>query len=206
MFDIYSLKKDELDFFREMENIGVSHAATALSVMLDRNISIRIPKVQFCTYNNICDILSGPENIVAGLLVGISIDLDGYVLLVLDKEDAYSLTKTLLDGMDCGESSDNFSEMQTSALKEVGNILIGSYITAISELTGLMINVSTPDLVFDMAGAVMNLLATTYGEYSDAVLFLETEFIDKLSSIKGHFFLIPDTESYNRLIKKMGIA
>lgn len=206
MFDLYSTNKNELDFFRELENIGVSHAATALSVMLDRKISIRVPNVQFCTYQKICDILNGPENVVAGLLVGISGDMDGFILLVLDQDDAYTLTRTLLDNTDCGKSSDDLSEMQISALKEVANILIGSYVTAISKLTGLKIDVSIPDLVIDMSSAIMNLLAAAYGEYDDTVLFLETEFIDQSSSLFGHFFLIPDINSYNKLIHKMGIC
>jgi len=99
-----------------------------------------------------------------------------------------------------------FSEMQISALREVANILIGSYITAISELTGLRINASVPELVVDMAGAVMNLLAAAYGEYGDHVLFLETRFADQTQCLYGHFFLIPDIESYKTLMEKMGIS
>ena len=90
-----------------------------------------------------------------------------------------------------------------SALKEVANILIGSYISAISEMTGLTIDASVPDLVFDMAGAVMNLLAVAYGEFGEQVLFMETEFCDQEDSLFGHFFLVPDVESYRTLTKKM---
>ncbi len=206
MYDLEKMQEEKLDFFQELENIGVSHAATALSVMLDREVAIRVPRVQFCEYKTICDILDGPENVVAGLLVCISDDIDGFILLVLDQQDAYTLTNALLGEMKNEESSDELSELQISALNEVGNILIGSYITAISSLTGLRINASVPDLVFDMAGAVMNLLASAYGEYGDSVLFLETEFIDQAESIFGHFFLIPDIESYKKLIQKMDVS
>ena len=208
MFDIDSMNQSHLDFFQELENIGASHAATALSVMMDREIAVCVPRAQLCEYKEITTILNGPENVVAGLLVGISDDINGFILLVLDWADAYALTKTML-----GEPSDippgedaEFSEMQVSALKEVANILIGSYITAISKLTGLRIDASVPELVFDMAGAVMNLLAAAYGEYGDNVLFLETKFADKEQYIYGHFFLIPDIDSYKTLMGKMGIV
>ena len=164
------------------------------------------PRVEFCEYATICNILKGPENIVAGLLVAISDDIEGFILLVLDRQDAFSLTETIIGDMESNKCDDDFSELQISALKEVGNILIGSYITAISTLTGLRINVSIPELVIDMAGAIMNLLASAYGEYSDAVLFLETEFVDQESSIFGRFFLIPDIDSYKKLIQKMEIS
>jgi len=110
------------------------------------------------------------------------------------------------EAADTPDENAEFSDMQVSALKEVANILIGSYITAISTLTGLRIDASVPEMVVDMAGAVMNLLAAAYGEYGDHVLFLETRFSDKVQSIYGHFFLIPDIDSYNILMAKMGIS
>lgn len=207
MFDIEGMNQSHLDFFQELENIGASHAATALSVMMDREITVNVPRAQLCEYNEITTILRGPENVVAGLLVAISDDINGFILLVLDWADAYTLTKTMLgEPVDTPDEDTEFSDMQISALKEVSNILIGSYITAISTLTGLRIDASVPELVFDMAGAVMNLLAVAYGEYGDNVLFLETKFADKTQCIYGHFFLIPDIDSYKTLMEKMGIS
>ena len=207
MFDIDRMNQSHLDFFQELENIGASHAATALSVMMDREIAVCVPRAQLCELREITTILHGPENVVAGLLVGISDDVNGFILLVLDWADAYALTKAMLGEPDeIPPEGAEFSEMQISALKEVANILIGSYITAISTLTGLRIDASVPELVIDMAGAVMNLLAAAYGEYGDHVLFLETKFADKSQCLYGHFFLIPDIDSYNLLMEKMGIA
>ena len=192
-----------LDFFQELENIGAGHAATALSTMLSREVMLKVPCAKFCEYNTITDILNGPENIVVGLLVSIFGDLDGFILLVLDKKDAQDLSEAVLMGIEEGHTDDAFTELQTSALKEVSNILIGSYITAISELTGFRIDASVPDMVVDMAGAVLNLIASVYGEYGDTVLFLETEFLDQENSIFGHFFLVPDVDSYKKLITQM---
>lgn len=207
MFDLGGVPSDQLDFLKELENIGAGHAATALASMLGHEVNIQVPHAQFCEYEQICDILDGPENVVAGLLVGISDDLDGYILLVLNHSDAYELTKAIINQMG-GEvdESGEFSELQISALKELSNILIGSYISAISSLTGLRIDASVPELVMDMAGAVMNLLVSAYGDYGDNVLFMETEFVENEHSIFGHFFLIPDIESYNRLMAQMGLA
>lgn len=207
MFDLEGLPSNQLDFLRELENIGAGHAVTALSVMLGDNVDLCVPKAQFCAYNQICDLLNGPENVVAGLLVGISNDLNGYILLVLDKPDAHLLTNMLLGELpdESKEEIDDLSELQVSALKEVSNILIGSYLTAISSLTNFNINASVPELVIDMAGAIMNLLVSAYGEYGDGVLFMETEFVTSNQSIFGRFFLIPDVESYNKLMVQMGL-
>ena len=197
------IEDKELDFFRELENIGASHAATALSMLLSHDISIKVPRAKLCAYNEICDILHGPENIVAGLLVGISEDINGFILLVLGEADAKRLTTTLISDMIGDMSEEESQELRTSALKEIANMLIGSYITAISEITNLKIDASVPDVVFDMAGAVMNLLAVAYGGFGDHVLFMETEFCDQEESLFGHFFLIPDIDSYKTLTEKM---
>ncbi len=203
MFDPKSIDSRQLDFFRELENIGAGHAATALSLMLSHEIGLRVPKAQFCEYSQMCDILKGPENVVAGLLVGIIGEINGFILLVMDEEDALKLAGSLLGDMANNMPEDELREMQISAMKEMANILIGSYITAISELTNLKIEASVPDLVFDMAGAVMNLLAVTSVNCGDNVMFMETEFIDNDQSLYGHFFLIPDAESYKTLIRQM---
>lgn len=207
MFNLGGVPSDQLDFLKELENIGAGHAATALASMLGHEVNISVPHAQFCPYEQISDILDGPETVVAGLLVGISDDLDGYILLVLKRDDAFALTKTIISQMGCEvDESGEFNELQVSALKELSNILIGSYLSAISSLTGFRIDASVPELVLDMAGAVLNLLVSAYGDYGDNVLFMETEFIESEHSILGHFFLIPDVDSYNRLMAQMGLA
>jgi len=205
MFNNQKLNGEGLDFFRELENIGAGHAATALSELLSRPVAVRVPRAQFCAYSEICRILKGPENVVAGLLVGISCDVSGFILLVLDEADAKMLARAVLMDMADQLPESEREELCMSALKEVANILIGSYITAISEMTGLKIDASVPELVFDMAGAVMNLLAVAYGEFGDQVLFMETEFCDREQSLLGHFFLIPEIASYKTLTEKFGI-
>lgn len=203
MFDFKNIGAKHLDFLKELENIGAGHAASALSSMLSHPITLKVPLAQLCKYSEVCEILHGPENVVAGLLVGISGDIGGFILLVMDEDDARKLSGLMLGGMEEGLPEAEKNEMQISAMKEMANILIGSYITAISSLTGFKIEVSVPELVFDMAGAVMNLVAVVYGEISDLILSMETEFVDNEESLYGHFFLVPDLESYKILIDRM---
>ncbi len=209
MLNLKELNDSQLDFFRELENIGASHAVTALSVLLNQSISIKVPRVQFCEFNHICDMLNGPETLVAGLMVEISGDINGFILLVQNARDARHMAEMITDGVeykDQPKKGEFLTELQFSALQEVVNILAGSFVTAISSLTGLTIKCSVPELIIDMAGAVMSLPAVTYGKYGDIALFLETEFWDSEDIISGHFFLIPEIGSYDLLIRKMGIS
>ncbi len=198
----------QLDFFKELENIGAGHAATALASMLGRPIGLNVPTAKLCDFNSVCDLLGGPENLVAGMLVGMTQDLNGSILFILTMKDASDLTAAVIAAMGIEETcfEDSLTEMQQSALMELANILCSSYINAISSLTGLVVSCTVPSLVIDMAGAIMNLPATIYGEYGDTVLLLETVFSDDARLITGHFFLIPEVESHHILMQKMGIA
>lgn len=209
MYDsMIEMSSDQLDFFKELENIGAGHAVTALSSMLSRPIGLNVPTARLCDFNTISDLLGGPENLVAGMLVGMNLDLNGSILFILSMKDASGLTAAVCRAMSIEESfsDDTLSEIQQSALMELANILCGAYINAVSELTGLSINCSVPSLVIDMAAAIMNLPAAVYGQYGDSVLLLETVFTDDNRKITGHFILIPDVESHRILMQKMGIA
>jgi chemotaxis protein CheC len=205
---IKDISSVQLDFFKELENIGAGHAATALASMLGRPIGLNVPTAKLCDFNSVCDLLGGPESLVAGMLVGMTQDLKGSILFVLTMEDASDLTKAVITAMGIEETctEDSLTEMQQSALMELANILCGSYINAISTLTGLVVSCTVPSLVIDMAGAIMNLPAAIYGEYGDSVLLLETVFSDETRLITGHFFLIPEVESHRILMQKMGIS
>ena len=202
---IDNMSQEQLDVFKEIGNIGAGNAATALAAMLDRRMTMTVPHVEIVPFQKITDILNGPESIVAGVLVGMEGDLNGSILLVMNKNDAEMMV-AILTGRDMSELDlYAFTEDDNSALTEIANILVGAYISAISAMTGLRIVPSVPDLTVDMAGAIMSVLMIEYGKMGDAVLFLETAFVDSEGSMSGHFFLIPDLPSYTTLLQSLGI-
>lgn len=198
----------QIDVFRELGNIGAGNAATALASMLNKRIDMKVPDVQIVPFNEIVNILSSPEKLVAGILVNISGGLNGYILMVLDVKDALEMA-----GFAMGEersvpedpSESDFSEMDKSALAEIVNTLVGAYLTAIGSMTGLVILQDVPQMAIDMVGAILSIVAIEYGQIGDSVLFLKTQFTDVEKDINGHFFIIPDFESYKILLKSLGI-
>ena len=99
---------------------------------------------------------------------------------------------------------ENFSEMEMSALKEIGNIITGSYLNALSSLTNLKIFPSIPDLCIDMAGAILSVPAIEFGIMGDKILLIETAFTDD-SELNGYFILIPDLQSYDKILGALGM-
>jgi chemotaxis protein CheC len=194
----------QLAVFREIATIGAGNAATALAKLLNMRMNMAVPDVRIVPFNEVADLLNGAENIIAGVMVAMSGDLKGYIMLVQEMRDACELLSVLL-----GETKDpsmiESDEMCQSALTEISNILIGAYLSAISGMTHLRINASVPELVIDMAGAILSVPAIEYGEIGDGVLFLETQFSNADRQIGGQFFLIPDLNSYSVLMKSLGV-
>jgi chemotaxis protein CheC len=203
-----SVDSRNLDVFKEIGNIGAGNAATALAKMLNKQIVMSVPDVEIVSFNDIINILDGPESVVAGVLVDMSGDLNGFILMVLEIKDAYEMISIAM-----GEdrkipedfSFESMTELDQSALSEMANILVGAYLSAICSLTNLSVTPSVPQLAVDMVGAIISVVAIEYGKIGDSVLFLKTNFSDVNRNMAGHFFLIPDFESYKVLIESLGM-
>ncbi|MDR0819409.1 MAG: chemotaxis protein CheC [Oscillospiraceae bacterium] len=204
-----ALSGDREDVFRELGSIGAGNAATALAGMLGKRINMNVPEVSIIPFNEVPNIMGGADNIVVGVLVNMRGQMNGYVLLLLGIDDAYSLLSAALQ--EKKTPPENFyigslSELESSALVEISNILVGSYLSAIITITNLSIKPSVPEIAVDMAGAILNIVAVSYGHIGDSVLFLKTQFTSEDSDMTGNFFLIPDFSSYKILMASLGIS
>lgn len=192
-----------IDVLREIGNIGAGNAATSLAKMIDKKIDMKVPVVKLVEFDEVPEMLGGPENIVCGIFFKLEGDITGSIMFVLDQKSAINLVDLLMP-----RDNAEFDEFTISALKEIGNILSGSYIASLSGLTNLQIKISVPALAIDMAGAILSVPAIHFGQMSDNVLIIQNEFIEVLEakSVDGYFFLIPDLESYEVLLGSLGVT
>lgn len=190
------------DILRELGNIGAGNATTALSVMMNRKLDMQVPKVALLDFNELAKIVGGEESIVAALYLFLEGDISGSMMFVLEDESAHTLVNGLM-GRPL-EANEPYSEMDLSALQEIGNIIAGSYLSALSSLTNLTITSSIPYLSIDMAASVLSIPAIEFGMIGDKALLIETEFGDDLK-INGYFLLIPELESYDVILKSLGL-
>jgi len=208
MSDSYdNILTKHLDVFKEIGNIGAGHAASALAGLLDRRITMSVPDASVVPFNDIVNVLDGPETLVAGVLIDVSGDLNGYILLLLGMKDAMSMLAHALEEPERDTTDPEFdlTEMERDALLEIANILVGSFLSAISSFSGLGATPSVPQLSIDMLGAILSIATIEYGQIGDSVLFLKTKFNDCEGEINGHFFLIPDYSSYKMLLNALGL-
>ena len=90
-------------------------------------------------------------------------------------------------------------------MKEIGNIIAGSYLSALSTMTNLMITPSVPYIAVDMAAAILSVPAIQFGQFGDNALLIETEFGDDVM-MEGYFILLPDEDSYDKILQSLGIS
>jgi chemotaxis protein CheC len=201
---IDDLSNIELDVLREIGNIGSGNAATALAKMLNRKVNMDVPRAKILEFNEVSDILGGAELPVVGILLKMTGDLKGNIMFILQQQAARMLANMLMGKS--AEANEEYTEIEISALKEIGNILAGSYLSALSVLTNLKIMPSIPDMAIDMAGAILSVPAIEFGKVGDTVLYIETEFSDGTEKVVGDFFLVPDVDTYDVLLKALGVT
>ena len=195
-----SLSTQYFDVLKELGNIGAGNATTALASLLQCKVDMKVPQVKMLDFKDVGALLGGEEQEMAGAYLSVEGDVTGSILFLVKKEIAIHLVKKLMGDM----ASDDLGEMECSAFKEISNIITGSYLNALSTLTNLCIYPSIPDLAIDMAGAILSVPAIEFGIMGDKIILIQSQISDEID-IDGFFIMIPDMESYERILKTLGI-
>lgn len=193
-----------IDCLKEIGNIGSGSAASALSEMLGKNVQMRVPDVKVLDFQQVIDEMGGPEKIITGILVNLEGDICGIIMFLLEDSFAKIVLKTFLGKDDVRVSS--LDETDYSVIKEMGNIMAGSYLQALSKLTEMTIDMSVPSMNVDMLGAIMSVPVATFAEIGDKVLYINDGFVIDGVDIKSNIILIPDMRSLDTLMKKLGVT
>lgn len=193
------------DILREIANIGAGHASSALSMLLESPVKQDVPEVKLVPLDVLTELLGGAERVVVGVAMQISGSVDGYLMAILDLEQAGHIVE-LVRGQPLEPAAEGllFSPMDESALKEAINITGGSYLTAISQMTGLELIPTTPYSTLDMLGAILNIALAQAGLEGDSVLYFKSGLFNREKNISGDLLLIPDQKSYRTLLQSLG--
>lgn len=205
-FDLDEMNSCYLDVLREIGNIGAGNATTALAQMLQRKVDMTVPQAELLEFKEVGMTIGGEETIMAGVYMVVEGDISGSMMFLLEKESARHLVNQLLcKPDDASNAGDTFDEMEISVMKEIGNIITGAYLNSLSDLTHLKIYPSVPEIAIDMAGAILSVPAIEFGVLGDKILMIQTRFSDDVE-IDGFFILVPDVESYQKILESLGIA
>lgn len=203
MIDEFDLTPTQLDAMREIGNIGAGNTATALSQIVNKKIDMNVPRVSLIPIEDVPDLVGGPDALIVAIFLRVYGKAPGNILFLMPKKNAFFLVDDLM-GREHG-TTQSLDEMDISALKEVGNILAGSYLNAFFHFTNLSMLPSIPALAIDMVGAILNVVLVQLGQMGDYAMVIETKFLAEDNSINGHFFLVPDPGSLSTIVKAVGV-
>lgn len=194
--------QEYFDVLKEIGNIGAGNAMTALSQMLQCKVDMKVPQVKLLEFKELGALMGGEEQLMIGVYLAVEGDITGSIMFLVKQDSAKHLVNKIMMGM--GSEGPDFTEMELSAMKEVSNIITGAYLNSLSTLTNLVIYPSPPELTLDMAGAILSVPAIEFGTIGDKILLIQSQFYDDVE-IDGYFILIPDLESYQKILSSLGL-
>ena len=192
-----SLSTFQLDALRELANIGSGTAGTALSQMLGRSVDISVPNAVVLPLADAVDSVGTADEEITGIVIPLQGELDAVVLLVVPVADAATLCGLL--GVEAG------TDVGVSALSEIGNILGASYVGAIAAMTGLDLDLTPPQAVTDMLGAIVSTVLTSRAADTDTALILDSELTVEGEACSLGFLLLPAAGEVREVLTRMGV-
>lgn len=200
-YSLSEINDKYVDVLREIGNIGAGNATTAIASMLSIKVDMNVPKVELLEVSKLGACICPEDEIIVGIFLELQVDIEGSMMFLMRMDSARYLVNKLMMREETYE--EEFDEMDLSALKEIGNIIAGSYLSALSAMTNLVISPSIPYLAVDMAASLLSVPAIEFGQYGDHALLIETEFGDDVM-INGYFILMPEQGSYDKILKGLG--
>jgi chemotaxis protein CheC len=163
-----------------------------------------VPNVSWLDFHNVANFVGGPENIIVGILVSLSGNIQGMMMYLMDLDAAHSIAEMVINTPP-PEDKLFFGEMERSVIEEVGNIMISSYLSSLAGLTNSQIKPSIPYMCVDMANAILSVPASEFGRMADKMLFIESQISIENIKFSGCFVLVPNLHSFYRIIRALGV-
>ena len=191
-----------LDVLKEIGNIGSGNAATSLSKMINKSVNMEVPNIEVIETEKVVELFEDDEEITVGVYINFNGDINGTILTLLDKASSDNLVRILFGKK---PESDIYNEIESSVIQELGNIMSSGYVTSISMLTSLNINISVPAVNIDMVSSILSVPAVEYGLESDKLILIENKLEIDDEKIKCYFFFMPDLTSFDTLFRSLGV-
>lgn len=202
-FTLEDINDMYVDVLREIGNIGAGNATTAISSMIGTRIDMNVPKVELLEASKLGSAICPEDETIVGIFLEVQTDIEGSMMFLLKMDSARHLVNKLMGRTE--EYKEPFDEMDLSALKEIGNIIAASYLSALSTMTNLVITPSIPYIAVDMAASILSVPAIQFGQYGDNALLIETEFGNDVT-MNGYFILMPGQDSYSKILTALGLS
>jgi chemotaxis protein CheC len=195
--------EEEMDFVKEMMNIGAGNAVTALHQLLGSPVDLVIPKVHVLPTLKVTSLLHNPATIMVCVRTEMLGDITGVMFFTVPQQftiklvsQAENLLPKVSNSVRMKLTNDDYS-----VIVEIGNILCGVYLTAIHDFCGLNVYHTVPGLAVDMFQSLIDESFVVLSSQMKLAIMVENEFIIKNEKIKTNLLIIPFKDSVKQLVE-----
>ena len=204
------LNEEQMDFLKEMMNIGAGNACTALHKMLRHPVDLIIPRVHVLSITQVPSIFDRPSLPVACVKMGMVGDVYGGVFFIMQEQYQQTLLNMVEQATPGFIRLKNINqkpdEMERSVIVEIGNIMTGVYLTAVHDFCRLNIYHTVPMLATDMVQAVLDELLAEMACRTEMSIAVENEFMIGEYPVRTFLLVIPSLESVGVLVSSIDQA
>jgi chemotaxis protein CheC len=191
----------QLDVIKELANVGGGNAATSISQLINEPVSMTVPTIKILDYNEVFTQIMSEDVMVNSVIMEMTGSAEGMFLFITSDKVSEDLVNMMLpSGMDIND------ELRESAIKELVNILVTSYLNAIAHMVTVNLISSVPLLIKDMFGAILSSMYIEAGQYDDNVMIIRNEFLYKGDKIESSLYFVPKPGVLNNLFKILGVG
>lgn len=191
----------QIDVIKEFANVGGGNAASSISELISKPVNMSVPRIELLNYDEVYEEIMTEDKTVNAVITGMTGDAKGIFLFIIDDETLDGLVNMMLpSGMDINE------ELSESAIKELGNILVNSYLNAIVRMVEVHLSSTVPILVKDMFGAILSSVYMESGQYDDKIMLIRNEFLYEGDRMEGELYFVPEPGVLKGLFKILGVG
>lgn len=189
----------QLDIIKELTNIGGGNAATSISHLIDKPINMSVPTTEILNYDEIFEKIMPEDKMVTAIIMRMLGGCEGTFLFVTDEAASLDLINMMIsNGIEINE------ELANSCIKELVNIVVTSFLNAISKMIDISFISSIPLLAKDMFGAILSSVYIESEQYDNSILIIKNEFIYQGDKIEASLYFIPKPGVLKKLFNKLG--
>jgi chemotaxis protein CheC len=200
MNDITPFDQDLLEILKTIASEGIKNAAHGFSGMIGRKIEVSNPALRLVPLLTIPQLVGGPEDDAVGIYLRFEGDMIGQIMMIMPYQKAMELVDLLMD-IPQG-TTQHLGSIERSALGELGNMCGTFFLNSLANLVGASIKPTPPAVMVDMVGAILDIVVATSGGISDQILLMQANFMDGVRSVEANFWVIPDMNALQNLLKK----
>jgi chemotaxis protein CheC len=183
----------------ELGSMGAGHATSALSEILHERIVVEVPRLHISPPHLVPKLFGKHDQPTSVIYMQLRGEAGCDILLLFKAEEAKKIAAMM---MMVPSPDDVDPEMEASAVEELGSIMIGAFLSAIADFTGVQLIPNPPQLARGYFDAILDAFLVKQASLSEVALVFDGCFRRSSSEAGGIIVMFPSAELQKILVNK----